>query len=92
MEPPSKTPAMHVAMECPHTLPVREAILAKAKDTGLKDSRLRSLLMGHPESSILKASLGASLNGPWKRVGTGPYNTLVTLAGPIWAKGLKSYL
>ena len=82
----------HRVMECPHTLPVRKAVLAKVKDAGLRDSHLKSLTRGHSDLSVLQASLGGTLSGPWKRVGTGPYNTLVTLAGPLWAKGLRRFL
>ena len=82
----------HVALECPLTAPVRKAVADAAHAASLTDPLLKSLLHGHDEQSIALASLGAPLAGPWKKLGTGPYSTLVGLAGPLWAKGLASHL
>ena len=78
----------HVVMECPHTRPVRTAVLDSVRAHAVTDSQLSSLIAGQEDLSVLHASLGASLPGPWKQVSTGPYSTLVGLAGPIWSKGL----
>ena len=82
----------HVVLECPTYGPARAAVLDTIKAHAASDSQLASLINGHSELSILLASLGAPLPGPWKLLVCGPYSTLVGLAGPIWSKGLHSLL
>ena len=82
----------HVVLSCPHTALARMAVTDCVKSHAMKDSLLSSLTSGQDAQSILLASLGASLPGPWKRLGAGPYNTLVGLAAPMWAKGFSHLL
>lgn len=82
----------HVVLECPHTQPARAAVMDSARVASQSDSQLNSLILNQSEVSVLKASLGASIPGPWRRTGSGPYNTLVGLAGPIWSRELASFL
>ena len=82
----------HVVLSCPHTALARMAVTDCVKSHAMNDSLLSSLTSGQDAQSILLASLGASLPGPWKRLGAGPYNTLVGLAAPMWAKGFSHLL
>lgn len=82
----------HVVMECPHTAPTRKAVIDTVQSHAMSDSLLSSLIAGQSEESVLKATLGAPLCGPWKNLGVGPYNTLVDLASPVWAKRLSHLL
>ena len=81
-----------LVMECPLTNPARTAVLDRIRSHAVSDSLLSSLVYGQDAQSILCASLGAPLPGPWKRLSAGPYNTLVGLAGPMWAKGFSDLL
>ena len=79
-------------MECPNMGPARVVVLDSVKAHATTDSSLPSLIHGHDDRFVLQATLGARLPGPWKRLGAGPYNTLVGLAAPLWAKGFESLL
>ena len=83
---------MHMIMECPLTAHARASVMDAVRASSAQDSSLHSLIAGHSEPAILQATLGATLPGPWQRLGAGPYNTLVGLAAPLWAKGLDSLL
>ena len=83
---------LHTVMECPHTAQARVAVMDAVKAKSARDPSLRSLVTGHADCMVLQASLGGSLPGPWKRLGAGPYNTLVGLAAPLWAKGFNTLL
>ena len=74
---------LHVVMECPYTAQARAAIVDSARSHADKDPSLRSLIAGQPDEMVLQASLGGPIQGPWKWLGAGPYNTLVGLAAPL---------
>ena len=85
---------MRTVVLCPATQAHRDAVVQSVHNAASLDSDLASLIQGHTDVSILLASLGAPLQGPWQQrsEGLGPYGTLVGLAGPIWSKEFDEFL
>ena len=81
----------HLVLERPQYMAQRDRIMQSVHDAAHGDSDLASLIGGHSKASVLAASLGAPLEGPWRQIpdDMGPYSTLVGLAGPLWAEGFS---